>query len=189
MHIEILPGTGNVVRFPVERRARATMTRLRELAPDVRAVLLLADTFGFEAVPLNYRDQVDAETALHIAENTPAPHLVSKALLRNLEGQAITVALAAVVAAENAAGKARAARALLNQAEREGGYALALLRGRATSCSQEAAGLMIAAHGLCEAAEGVARAVGLARSGENWTPRNSHAETDWLIASQVVRAS
>lgn len=184
MHIEILPGTGNVVRFPVERRARATLAHLRALAPDVREVLLIAETFGFETVPFDYRDQVDAETARHIAENAPAPRLAPKALLRDLEAQAVSAALAAVVAAEDAASKARSARSLLDLAEREGGYALAPLRERAEASARESAARLIEAHRLCEAAEGVARAVRLARAAEVWAPRSFHAETDWLIAAQ-----
>lgn len=184
MHIEILPGTGNVVRFPVERRARATLAHLRELAPDVREVLLIAETFGFETVPFDYRDQVDAETARHIAENAPAPRLAPKALLRDVEAQAVSAAMAAVVTAKDGASRARSARSLLEMAELEGGYALGPLQDRAEFSAREAAALLIEAHGLCEAAEGVARAVRLARAGEVWAPSNSHAETEWLIAAQ-----
>jgi len=39
MRIELLPGMTNVVRFPVERRARATLELLRGVAPDVREVV------------------------------------------------------------------------------------------------------------------------------------------------------
>ncbi len=38
MRVEVLPGMTNVVRFPVERRARPTLELLREIAPDVRVV-------------------------------------------------------------------------------------------------------------------------------------------------------
>ena len=33
----------NVLRFPIERRARPTLDLLREIAPDVREVLNIAD--------------------------------------------------------------------------------------------------------------------------------------------------
>jgi hypothetical protein len=42
MRIEILAGTANVVRFPVERLVRPTLDLMREIAPDVREVLLIA---------------------------------------------------------------------------------------------------------------------------------------------------
>lgn len=36
MHIDSLPGTTNVVRFPVERRMSPTLDLLRGIAPDPR---------------------------------------------------------------------------------------------------------------------------------------------------------
>ena len=48
MRVELLPGMTNVVRFPVERRARPTLELLRGIAPDVREVLNLAEAFGME---------------------------------------------------------------------------------------------------------------------------------------------
>jgi hypothetical protein len=35
---DTLPGTSNVVRFPIEERARPTLDLRREIAPDVRGV-------------------------------------------------------------------------------------------------------------------------------------------------------
>jgi len=45
MQTDAMPGTSNVLRFPVERRARPTLDLLREIAPDVREVLATADDF------------------------------------------------------------------------------------------------------------------------------------------------
>ena len=50
------------------------------------------------------------------------------------------------------------------------------------------AALLIGAHARVEEAEGVARAVGLARRGESWTPRDFRAEQDALFAPPVRRA-
>ena len=66
MHIEMLPGTANVVRFPVERRARPTLGLLREIAPDLREVLSIAEAFGLETPAPDLRDRVDAATAEYI---------------------------------------------------------------------------------------------------------------------------
>ena len=67
MRAKTLPGLSNVVRFPVERRARPTMELLREIAPDVREVMAIADTFDLD-VPVDLRERVDAETAQYIVE-------------------------------------------------------------------------------------------------------------------------
>ncbi len=67
MHVELLPGTTNVIRFPAERRARPTLDLLRDVTPDVREVLLLVDAFRLETPPADLRDRTDAETAEHIA--------------------------------------------------------------------------------------------------------------------------
>jgi hypothetical protein len=45
MRPDMLPGTPNVVRFPVERRARPTLDLMREIAPDVREVPAIAEVF------------------------------------------------------------------------------------------------------------------------------------------------
>ena len=60
MRIELLPGMTNVVRFPVERRARATLELLRGIAPDVREVLSLAEAFGIEPPVHDLRERADA---------------------------------------------------------------------------------------------------------------------------------
>ena len=43
MRFDLLPGTGSVVRFPTERRARPTLLGLRELAPREDLALAMAD--------------------------------------------------------------------------------------------------------------------------------------------------
>ena len=43
MRIDLLPGTENVLRFPVERRACPTLALLREIAPDMREVWAIAE--------------------------------------------------------------------------------------------------------------------------------------------------
>ena len=66
MRIEMLPGMTNVVRFPVERRARPTLELLRDIAPDVREVLSIAEAFDLDMPAPGLRDRVDLETAEHI---------------------------------------------------------------------------------------------------------------------------
>jgi hypothetical protein len=52
MRIELLSGETNVLRFPVEQRARPTLELLRDLAPDVREVLAVAEAYGLD-MPVN----------------------------------------------------------------------------------------------------------------------------------------
>ncbi len=76
MRIELVSGTDNVVRFPVERRARPTMNLLREIAPDVREVLQLVESFDLDGPAHDLRHRVDAEMAEHILNHVrPEPGL------------------------------------------------------------------------------------------------------------------
>jgi hypothetical protein len=45
VHIELVSGTTNVIRFPVAQRIIPTLDLLHEIAPDVRVVLNLVDAF------------------------------------------------------------------------------------------------------------------------------------------------
>ena len=51
----------NVVRFPSGLAMRPSMERLREMEPDVRDVLFVADSLGLAMPPADLRDRVDAE--------------------------------------------------------------------------------------------------------------------------------
>jgi hypothetical protein len=55
------------------------------------------------------------------------------------------------------------------------------LRERAAALARRAAERLVVAHTRAEEAEGVARAVGLARSGEAWRPRDVHREAEELF--------
>src|SRR5208337_3996633 len=52
MRWELLPGSSNVYRFPVELVAKPTADLLRSVAPDVREVSLIAEAFGLEEPPM-----------------------------------------------------------------------------------------------------------------------------------------
>ncbi len=74
MRIELMVGTTNVVRFPVERRAPPTMDLLRDITPDVREVLLLVESFGLSMPDYDPRHAADAVAADHIANHVrPEP--------------------------------------------------------------------------------------------------------------------
>ena len=70
MSVELLSGMTNVVRFPVERRARPMLELLRGIAPDVREVLNVAEAFGMERPVPDLRERADVATAEHIAHQS-----------------------------------------------------------------------------------------------------------------------
>lgn len=183
MHIEMLPGTTNVVRFPVERRARPTLGLLREIAPDLREVLSIAEAFGLETPAPDLRDQVDAATAEYILNQfggvgrfggvggPPAGALA--ALLDPVVARAITLCRAAHDAAAEAQQAPRNARPAGQE--------------RAEALTLRMVSLFIEALVAAEEAEGVARAVGLARWGEPWTPRDLRADEAALFGEAACR--
>jgi hypothetical protein len=183
VRIELLPGINNVIRFPVEPRRSTTLATLRELAPDCRKVLNLADAFGLEAPCNELRDRTDEETAGFIALQAPPRGHARVAMLKAMEEQAMRRALDACRHADGARRAARAAVDALASAEAEiGQFLIDSLRQKAGTLAEQAAILLLQAHQRCEEAEGVARAVGFAREDQAWFPRNHDDETDALIA-------
>lgn len=187
MNIELVPGLTNVVRFPVELRVPPSMEVLYEIAPDVREVLRIGESFGLELPPDDLRDQVDASTATYIAEHIlPLPRPEQKPLLAEMLMQALRRAIDACGRADAISKRSVAAQQRLLRAQVEGGCWLPPLEDTAEALVQEAAAAMIVAHRHCEAARGVNRAVGMALRGETWTPDSPVAATEWLIQSQKV---
>ncbi len=188
MPIELLPGLENVLLFPIERRARPTLELLREIAPDVREVLAIAAGLGLAAPELGLRERVDAETAEYILEQFGGAAAASPGMLDELLKPVVTKAVAACRAAHDLSVDAAAARQALLRARTEGHVGLASLRERADALTQRTAELLIEAHIRAEEAEGVARAVGLARRGEPWTARDHHAEDEALLGLATRRS-
>lgn len=173
----------NVVRFPVERRLRPTLQHMRNIAPDIREVLNLAEQFGMEPPLLDLREQTDAATAEYIALQVPAESPGRTGMLRDLEDPVIRLAVEACRAAHDASVDATAAEAALLAVRTGGGYFwLDGLKQAAEAACERAVVLSLQAHARVEEAEGVARAVAFARRGETWLPRDHHVETDALIA-------
>ena len=178
MRTEWLPGMTNVLRFPVELRARPTLQLLWEIAPDVREVLALADAFDLEMPVHNLRDLVDADTAEHIVNQIPDVDPGRRAMLDGLLQPHLAAALAACPQAHDVSEIMR----VLTQAKTGGHAWLDPLQERAEALALRMAEAMVAAHTRAEEASGVARAVGLARCGETWTPRNANADMEALLA-------
>jgi hypothetical protein len=186
MRIELLPGMTSVVRFPVERRARATLELLRGIAPDVREVLSLAEAFGIEPPVHDLRERADAATADYIAAHVPRDAPTRKAMLAGLERAVVEPAVASCRAAYDASLEASEAQQFLLTAQTTGGLWIDGLRERAEALTERAATLLLTAHARAEEAEGVARAVRLARRGTGWAPRSVVDDMDTLIAVQLA---
>jgi len=176
-------GTSNVVRFPIEERARPTLDLLRELAPDVRGVELTAEAFQLARPDPGFRHRVDEEAAEYILIHIdPTPGEARAAALRALCDRAVVAAVKAARAWRRASTLADDARRLVVRARAVGGYWLDALEQRREGLEHEAAVWLLEAHVRTEEAEGVARAVRLALSGETWTPYNHHREADALFS-------
>ena len=183
MRIELLPGMDNVIRFPVEERARPTLDLVREIAPDCREVFRVVDSFGLDAPAFDLRHQVDRETAEHILNAVPAePGEVRTAMLDGLLAPLVGAAVQACRAANGASHVMVAAQQRLQAAVTSGSLWAEGLRERADQLCITAADLLVEAHARCEAVEGAARAVGFAQRGEEWVPYNPGEAGEWLAS-------
>ena len=184
MLIEMLPGTDNVIRFPVEMRERPSMRLLYQLQPDVRTLFMHAEGLGFELPPHDLRDRTDEATAEHIAAHLDgdgrAPQPFLDELLEPLLQRAVEASRNAVVAAMAATTAQRRA---------ETAHAPDVLKERALEAMQHAVRLGLEAHMLCEETAGVERAVRYARKGEPWMTRDEEVDMDILLAAEMARRS
>ena len=187
---EDLSEATNVVLFPSGRAARPLMERICDAEPDVREVLFAADSLGLAMPASDLRDRVDEETARHIAEQVLPLAPAERRL--GLDGLLAPVAVAALRACADAAwasGHCAAALRDVEEARREGGHWLDPLNERAEVLALEAGRLLVAAYGWCQEAHGVARAVGLARRGEAWTPYDAAEATAWLAGCGAAQGA
>ena len=188
MRVELLPGLTNVIRFPVERRARPTLDLLREIAPDAREVGSAIEAFGLQDPTVGLRDAVDANTADHIANHVrEEPGTYRQAALAELLDLVLQGAVTACRDAHDAAVAAAEAQQTLIHAQTEGGYWLEPLETKAEDLTEHAVELLVEAHRRSEEAEGVARAVGIALRGENWKPVARHETVEELFG--IVRSA
>jgi hypothetical protein len=178
MRFELLPGMTNVVRFPIEQRRKPSLDVLREIRPDSREVELAAEAFFLEDSLLDdIRGENDRMTAEHILNHVrPEPGSLRRAALDDLLKPLVDHAVDACRRAHQAAEKASTAAHRLVRAQIEGGYWIEPLNDEATKRAEEAARLLIEAHIASEVAEGGARAINIAKRGEEWKPFDLHAE-------------
>jgi len=184
MQIELLPGLDNVIRFPVEQRARPTLGLVREIAPDSREVSLVALSFGLEEPSPGLRDRVDRETAEHILNAvSPEPGEARTVELNGMLAPLVRAAVAACQASHDASHLLRSAQERALAAEGFGNLWADQLRSRADEWSLHSAEVLLAAHARCEEVEGAARAVGMALRGETWAPYEPREAGEWLASA------
>lgn len=177
MRIDLLPGTGNVVRFPAERRARPTLSLLREIAPDPRQVGLAADLHGIPHPVADLRDDTDAATAGHIRDHVlSGPGDARQAALRALLEPQLAQAVAACWDARDALAAAGDVWRAVERAQAAGSPHAEAMEQEAAELSRHAAELAVQADLCSQEVEGIARAVRVAERGEAWMPADRDAE-------------
>ena len=187
MRTDLLQGHTNVFRFPVELRAPATLDLLRDLAPDVRHVLNVAESYDLSVPGIELRDMVDAETAEHIVNHLVLEHGARRRLaLDELQAPLVQRAVDACRQAYDRYDQAVEAQARVQQAAGRNDWTRTL-EEKANDLMHQAAEALVAAHVAVEQAEGAARAIDMARRGECWVPRNAGADMMWLCDVQVAQ--
>jgi hypothetical protein len=182
MHIELTPGMTNVVRFPIERRAKPSMDVVREIAPDSREVSLVIESFGFDDDIDNIRDAADREMADYIASKGRRSSATSwRSELDELLRPLIEHAVSLCRDAHDASLAAVKAQRQLVRAESEGGYWLTPLNEQAAARTFYAARLLVDAHVACQRVAGASRAVDIAKRGDAWDPFDLNAEAQALF--------
>jgi hypothetical protein len=189
MRYETMTLGSNVIRFPVELRAKPSIDLLIEVAPDSREVELIAEAFGFDAPGPDGRSKADRTMAETIAKtDLPADPKERRAALNAMLKPLVDRAVAACGEARQTALRSDEAGAKLANAQIEGGYWLAPLEDAANHWALESARLQLNAYEAAEAAHGAGRAIEFAKRGEPWRPSNVEEDVDALIAAQRALA-
>src|SRR5271168_5103271 len=189
MRYETMSLGSNVIRFPVELRAKPSIDLLIEVARDSREVELIAEAFGFHAPDPDGRSKADRAMAETIAKtDLPADPKQRRAALSAMLKPLVDRAVAACGEARQTALRSDEAGAKLANAQIEGGYWLAPLEDAANHWALESARLQLTAYEAAEAAHGAGRAIEFAKRGEPWRPSNVEEDVDALIAAQRALA-
>lgn len=187
MNIEMLPGLDNVVRFPVEQRLAPCMDVIVEIAPDCREVARVAESFMLEASDPELFNQVDAETALYIAEHIrPLSPAERRVALNELLDTLVKRAVEACRDMDRVSKQSVQAEQRLNRAQVTGSCTLWPLVEAADALANRAAELLLLAHARCQEAHGAHRAIGLALRDEPWAPHSMAETTVWLVDAELA---
>jgi hypothetical protein len=182
---ETLTLGGNVIRFPVELRAKPSIDLLIDVAPDSREVELIAEAFGFDAPDPEGRAMADRAMAERIATmDLPVDPQERRAALNAILKPFVDRAVAACAQARQASLRSDAENEKVAEAQMEGGYWLAPLKEAADYWAVEAARLLIVAHEAAQTAHGAGRAIEFAKRGEAWRHPNAEDDMHALIAAE-----
>jgi hypothetical protein len=177
MRYETLTLGGNVIRFPVELRAKPSIDLLIDVAPDSREVELIAEAFGFDAPDPGGRAKADQAMAERIAAmDLPVDRQERWAALNAILTPFVDRAVAACAQARQASLRSDADNEKFAKAQMEGGYWLAPLKEAADYWAVEAARLQIVAHEATQGAHGAggrSSSPSAARRGGPRTPRTT----------------
>ena len=185
MRYETMSLGGNVIRFPVELRAKPSIEVLMEIQPDVREVMLVAEAFGLDGPDLEGREKADRAMAATIAEaDLPADPEELRVALNGLLKPFVDRAVGVCAEARQAALRSDEANENLARARIEGGYWLDPLECAAEGWANEAARLQLAAYEAASAAHGAGRAIDLAKRGERWRPHNLEEDVEAMLAAE-----
>lgn len=175
--------TASVVRFPLELRETSLLT-LGDVEPDVRQIDLVAEAFGLDVPDEDIAQQAEIETVetlttMHLPNDAKA----RRGVLQRMESEALRPAIAASREARRAMKAAGEMQVRAAAAKSAGDASARFFGGLAEDAARTSAVRMLAAFRLAQRARGVSRAIGFALRGENWTPFDIQAETDWLIVA------
>ena len=189
MRYETLTLGGNVIRFPVELRAKPSIDLLIDVEPDSREVELIVEAFGFDAPDPEGRAKADWAMAERIAAmDLPVDREERRAALNAILKPLVDRAVAACAQARQASLRSDADNEKFAKAQMEGGYWLAPLKEAADYWAIEAARLQIVAHEAAQAAHGAGRAIEFAKRGEAWRPSKPEDDMNALIAAEKALA-
>jgi hypothetical protein len=178
----------NVIRFPVERRARPSLDRLRHMIPDSREVMNVIDAFHLDRPASQTRNIADAMTAETILNDVPPERGAQRTrALDEMLDSWVGRAIAACEASQAAEAAMDAAQARVVNYMTIGAVPEAV-ETEAEQLSLAYAKTLLEAHLSSEEAEGAARAIGLAKRGETWTPHSADEDMVWLCAFQEARS-
>lgn len=152
----------NVIRFPVERRAKPSFELLCEIAPNAGLVGLLVEGTDLEFQISEMRDEADHEMAERILNDVdPALGPRRRQALEAMLDAMVSPAIEACRRANDAWADHEVAQRRHDDARREGGYWLASLADQAHARALHAADLVVEAYIQSQKALGAARVVGM----------------------------
>jgi hypothetical protein len=171
----------NLVRFPVEQRARPSYEMMCDLAPDSRMIPAIAEALDVDDIDPSLRHAADRDMAESLALMTmPESAAARRQFFAALHEQALAPAIAASIEAKRLADDAyRASRVAIAARQRKELNSFSLGH-RANHFLNASARAAMEAHRLCEIAAGKCRALTLAEMHEVWVPFDAQEAGTWL---------